>query len=60
MIPAASAGETFEKEFDRSGGLDTLKLLEEVTLDVGGREELVELTTDGGYHESVEISCGCG
>lgn len=60
MIPAASAGETFDIEFDRSGGLGMLKLLEELALGVVGSEELVELTTDGGYHESVEISCGCG
>lgn len=51
MMPAASVGETFDKELGRSVGL--AKLLEP---GVVGREELGELITDGGYHESVDIS----
>lgn len=59
MMPAASAGETLDKELGRSFGLDMLKLLD-VPPGVVGREELAELLTEGGYHESVEISCGRG
>ena len=55
-MPAASAGEACNKDCGRSPGL-CMKLLELLLLlGVAGREELGELTTDGGYHESVEIS----
>lgn len=59
-MPAASDGETCDVECGRSAGLWVLKLPEELTLGVAGREEPVELTTEGGYHESVEISSGRG
>lgn len=55
IIPAASAGETL----DRSPTL-WLKLLELLLLGVAGWDELGELTTVGGYHEFVAISCGLG
>lgn len=54
-MPAASAGETCDKECGRSVALGP-KLPEEVTLGVAGREEPGELATDGGYHESVDTS----
>lgn len=60
MTPAASAGETDDGECDHSAGLCELKLLEALLLGVAGREELVEPTTEGGYHEHEEPSCGCG
>ena len=59
-MPAASDGETCAEDCDRSAGLWILKLPEELTLGVPGREELGELTTDGGPHEPVEISWGRG
>ena len=58
MMPAASAGETFDEEFGRSVGLDTPKLLEVLDPGVVGREELDELMTEDGYHEFVDISWG--
>nr|GLL20194.1 hypothetical protein Itr_chr02CG17450 [Ipomoea trifida] len=60
IIPAASAGDTCDAEFCLSEGLDTLKLPEELGLGVVGREELGELTTDDGYHDSVEQSGNLG
>lgn len=57
MIPEA-AGETWDEELGRSAGLDTLKLLEELTLGVAGREGLGVLTADGEYHESIGFSWG--
>ena len=60
MIPAASAGETGEGECGRSAGLCKLKLLEALLLGVVGREELEEPTTEGGYQECEEPSCGRG
>lgn len=56
MMPAASAGETFDKEFGRSVGLDTPKLPDVLDPGVVGRGELDELITEGGYHESVGVS----
>lgn len=49
MMLAASAGETFDEELGRNVGLVVLKLLDELGP-----------TTDGGYHEFVDVSCGCG
>lgn len=60
MMPAASAGETCDGDCGRSEGLCILKLLEALLLGVEGREALGELTTDGGYHDCPEISCGRG
>lgn len=54
-MPAASAGETW----GRSPTL-CVKVLALVLLGVAGRDELGELTTDGGYHEFVVASCGLG
>lgn len=56
IMPAASAGDTFDKEFGRSVGLDRPKLPDVLDPGVVGREELDELITEGGYHESVGIS----
>lgn len=56
MMPAASAGETFDNEFCRSVGLDMPKLLDVLDPGVVGREVLDEPMTEGGYHESVGIS----
>lgn len=56
MMPAASAGETFDKEFGLSVGLEMPKLLDVLDPGVVGREELDELSTEGGYHESVGTS----
>lgn len=56
MMPAASAGETLDKEFCRSVGLDMPKLPDVLDPGVVGREELDELMTEGGYHESVGTS----
>lgn len=53
-MPAASAGETCEGDCGRSEGLCRLKLppvVEEC-------EEFRELTTEGGYHDEAEVSCG--
>lgn len=58
-MPAASAGETGERDCGLSPGLAE-KLFEELLLGVPGREEFWELSTDGGYHESVGISWGLG
>lgn len=52
MMLAASEGETFDEELGRYPGLVMLKLL-----DVLGPDEP---TTDGGYHEFEDVSCGCG
>lgn len=54
MMSAASAGETWDKEL----GLCALKPLEEFELEVAGREELGELTTEGEYNEALLASCG--
>lgn len=59
-MPAASAGETCDGDWGRSEGLCRLKLLEVLLLGVEGREELGEVTTDGGYQDCPEISCGRG
>lgn len=55
MMPAASAGETCDKECGRSAALAP-KLPDELAVGVAGWEEPGELPTDGGYHESVDIS----
>lgn len=60
MMPAASAGETFDKELGRSIGLEKPKLLEVLAPGVVGREELGVLTVEGEYHDSVAISPGRG
>lgn len=60
LMPAASVGETWGSVWGLSAGLCRLKLLEEVLLGVPGREDVGELTTDGGYHEFVGIPCECG
>jgi hypothetical protein len=60
IIPAASAGETCDGDCGRSVGLCELKLLEEVLPGVPGREELGELSTEGGYQDCGEPSCGRG
>lgn len=50
-MPAASAGDTCDGDCGLSVGLCELKLPEEVLPGVPGREELGELTTDGGYQD---------
>lgn len=58
-MPAASAGETCDGDPGRSAGLVGLKLPEELRLEVEGREEF-GVTTDGGYQDCGEPSCGRG
>ena len=60
VIPAASAGETCDGDCGLSEVLCELKLLEEALLGVPGRDEFGELTTDGGYQDCEEPSCGRG
>ena len=60
IIPAASAGETCDGDCGLSEVLCELKLLEEALLGVPGRDEFGELTTDGGYQDCEEPSCGRG
>ena len=60
VIPAASAGKTCDGDGGLSEVLCELKLLEEALHGVPGRDEFGELTTDGGYHDCEEPSCGHG
>lgn len=54
MMPAVSAGESWDTELGLFVGLCALKLLEELELGVAGREELGVLITEGEYCECHE------